>query len=175
VKRSLKIDFRANWKRLNWDLHSVVGFWMFALVFMWALTGVYLVFPRPFQIMVNHFSPLKVYTLETSLEEPAAPKPGFTANIILVADGGPPQQPGQRRRRRPPRGSNGDVFLRWFYYLHFGNFGDWGVKTLWVVLGLVPPFLFVTGAIMWWNRVLSRESRATRQVRSTTALPVVAS
>ncbi len=25
VKRSLKIDFKANWKRLNWDLHSVIG------------------------------------------------------------------------------------------------------------------------------------------------------
>jgi uncharacterized iron-regulated membrane protein len=28
------------------------------------------------------------------------------------------------------------------------------VKWLYVILGLVPAVLFVTGAIMWWNRVL---------------------
>jgi uncharacterized iron-regulated membrane protein len=173
VKRSLKIDFRSNWKRLNWDLHSVVGFWIFALVFMWAFTGVYLVFPKPFQIVVNHFSTLKVYSLESFLEEPVAPSTAGV-QIIRVTDTGQSPQP-PRRRRRPPRGSNGDVFLRWFYYLHFGNFSDWGVKTLWVVLGLVPPFLFVTGAVMWWNRVLGREARGVRQVRTTAELPVVAS
>ncbi len=79
-----------------------------------------------------------------------------------------------RRRRKPPRGSNGDVFLRWFYYLHFGNFGDWEVKALWVVLGLAPPFLFVTGALMWWNRVLSREARASRQRSAVPKLSSVA-
>ena len=85
------------------------------------------------------------------------------SSIIRVAD---QTTPPVRRRRKPPRGSNGDVFLRWFYYLHFGNFGGWEVKALWVVLGLVPPFLFVTGALMWWNRVLSREARAVPKLTS---------
>jgi uncharacterized iron-regulated membrane protein len=40
------------------------------------------------------------------------------------------------------------------------------VKALWVVLGLVPPFLFVTGALMWWNRVLSREARTVPKLTS---------
>ena len=43
------VDPRANWKRLEWDLHSSAGFWTFAIVFMWAFTGIYLVFPDPFQ------------------------------------------------------------------------------------------------------------------------------
>ena len=170
VRRSLKIDFRSNWKRLNWDLHSVVGFWMFAIVFIWGVTGVYLVFPRPFQIVVNHFSPLKVYMIQTEVEQPAV-----TAPIIRVADSSAPSPAPRRRRRGPPRGSNGDVFLRWFYYLHFGNFGDWPVKAIWVLLGLAPPFLFVTGAIMWWNRVLSREARASRRERTAPGLTAVAS
>lgn len=160
VKRSMKIDFRSNWKRLNWDLHSVVGFWMFAFVFVWGVTGIFLVFPKPFQVVVNYFSPLRVYSLELSRTEPVAPR---AVALIRVADETPPRPV---RRRRPPRGSNGDVFLRWFYYLHFGNFGDWPVKALWVLLGLAPPFLFVTGAIMWWNRVLSREARALRRPAS---------
>jgi uncharacterized iron-regulated membrane protein len=166
LRRSLTIDFRANWKRLNWDLHSVVGVWMFAFVFIWGVTGVYLVFPTPFQVVVNHFSHLELYGLTSSLQEPA------TSQIIRVAEQTPPPV---RRRRRPPRGSNGDVFLRWFYYLHFGNFGDWEIKALWVVLGLAPPFLFATGALMWWNRVLSREARASRQLRAAPRLTPVAS
>ena len=91
--------------------------------------------------------------------------------IVRVAD-----DPPRPRRRRPQfKGSAGDKFLRWFYYLHFGNFGDWQVKALWVVLGLAPPFLFVTGALMWWNRVLSREARASRQLRTVPGLSSVAS
>jgi uncharacterized iron-regulated membrane protein len=172
VRRSLTIDFRTNWKRLNWDLHSVVGLWMFAFVFIWGVTGVYLVFPTPFQVVVNHFSHLQLYGLQSSLLMPAPEEPAIAARIIPVAD----QTTPPRRKRRPqPRGSNGDVFLRWFYYLHFGNFADWGVKALWVVLGLAPPFLFITGALMWWNRVLSREARASRRNRTAPKLAGVAS
>jgi len=156
VGRSLKIDFKANWKRLNWDLHSVVGLWMFAFVFIWGVTGVYVVFPKPFQAVVNHFSPLELYKLESNGKATVA-----QARVIPVADESPAPRP--RRRRPLPKRSPGDIFLRWFYYLHFGNFGDWPVKALWVVLGLAPPFLFVTGALMWWNRVLSREARALRK------------
>jgi uncharacterized iron-regulated membrane protein len=171
LRRSLTIDFKANWKRFNWDLHSVVGFWMFAFVFIWGVTGVYLVFPTPFQVVVNHFSPLQLYGLQSSSETPSVKSSDAAARIVRVADENPAPV---RRRRRPPRGSNGDVFLRWFYYLHFGNFGDWQVKALWVVLGLAPPFLFVTGALMWWNRVLSREARASRQLRAVPKLSSVA-
>jgi uncharacterized iron-regulated membrane protein len=160
LRRSLTIDFRANWKRLNWDLHSVVGLWMFAFVFIWGVTGIYLVFPTPFQVAVGHFTPLQLYKPVTDSELKA---PVLSAPIIAVADAVTNSAPAPVRPRRPrPRGTKGDIFLRWFYYLHFGNFGDWQVKALWVILGLVPPFLFATGAIMWWNRVLSREARALR-------------
>jgi uncharacterized iron-regulated membrane protein len=172
LRRSLKIDFRANWKRFNWDLHSVAGFWMFAFVFVWGVTGVYLVFPTPFQLAVNHFSPLQVYAPLSLLEKPW--RENAAVVVVKVVDE-TPAAPARRRRRQPPRGSNGDVFLRWFYYLHFGNFGDWQVKALWVVLGLAPPFLFVTGAVMWWNRVLSREARSSRRVRTAPGLSSVAS
>jgi uncharacterized iron-regulated membrane protein len=144
---------------------------MFAFVFIWGVTGVYLVFPTPFQIAVNRISPLQVYALQSSLEKPVS---DVTAAVVKVADE-TPAAPVRRSRRQPPRGSNGDVFLRWFYYLHFGNFGDWQVKALWVVLGLAPPFLFVTGALMWWNRVLSREARSSRRVRTAPGLTSVAS
>ena len=51
-----------------------------------------------------------------------------------------------------------DDFLGWFELLHFGRFG-WFAETVWVLVGLVPAILFVTGAIMWWNRVLRKGAR----------------
>ena len=53
----------------------------------------------------------------------------------------------------------GDHLLYWLAQLHFGRFAGWYVKALWTVLGLVPAVLFVTGALMWWNRVLLKRGR----------------
>lgn len=57
-RRSLSIRWGANWKRFNWDLHSAVGIWMFLFVFMWGVTGVLLVFPRPYQDLVGRLTPI---------------------------------------------------------------------------------------------------------------------
>ena len=40
--------------------------------------------------------------------------------------------------------------------LHFGTFWGLGVKILWAACGLAIPLLCVTGALMYWNRVLRR-------------------
>jgi uncharacterized iron-regulated membrane protein len=51
--------------------------------------------------------------------------------------------------------------------LHFGRFNGnphaWIYQTIWVVLGLIPVVLAVTGAIMWWNRVLAPALRTSRR------------
>jgi len=49
----------------------------------------------------------------------------------------------------------GDQILRWPAWLHFGNRWGWSLEALWVILGLAPVLLFVTGVIMWWNRVVT--------------------
>ena len=156
-KRSLAIHTSASWKRFNWDLHSAIGFWTFGLVFMWAVTGVYVVFPEPFQRAINRFEPLDYYKL---IDEAPRESP-----FVLVADPVIPMQPvvpiqndapRPRRPRLPRRRSPGDKMLGALYGAHFGNFGGWPIKALWAFLGLVPTLLFVTGVIMWWNRVVSR-------------------
>lgn len=53
--------------------------------------------------------------------------------------------------------SAGDVIVYWISPLHYGDFGGVWVKALWVALGLAPALLFVTGSLMWWNRVLSKK------------------
>ncbi|HSP67504.1 MAG TPA: PepSY-associated TM helix domain-containing protein [Bryobacteraceae bacterium] len=178
-RRSLAIDLRSNWKRLNWDLHSAIGFWSFALIFMWSITGVYLGFPLPFQKVINHYSTLIQYALPEEVTlAPASPAASLLAEEAKTP---PPQAPSQAKsfnsgkgRRQPIRRSAGDNFIRWIYYLHFGNFAGWKTKALWVVLGLLPVVLFVTGAIMWWNRVLSPAARRARSVERSSTVTVTA-
>jgi len=54
-RRSVTVRARGNWKRFNWELHSMIGFWTFAFFFMWGITGIYVVFPAPFQRVVALF------------------------------------------------------------------------------------------------------------------------
>ena len=125
-KRSLFIRSSAGWRRLNWDLHSALGFWLFLFMLMWGISGWYLGMPEPLTDLVEGFSdPDGVYG------------------------------------ERP-----GDIALAWLARLHFGRWRDptWGpwLKASWAVIGLVPAAMFVTGGIMWWNRVVRR--RAARNV-----------
>lgn len=53
-----------------------------------------------------------------------------------------------------------DDALQWLTRLHFGRYFGLSVKVLWVILGLAPSVLFMSGAIVWWNRVLVPARRA---------------
>jgi uncharacterized iron-regulated membrane protein len=165
-KRSLGVQWSANWKRLNWDLHSAAGFWTLSIVFIFGITGAYVVFTMPFQRVINFFAPLNVYKLPEEFSQ-AAPAP--PAPFLTVAEETGDAAPKRPRRRPPPAYSFGDKIVRWSSWLHFGNFAGWKTKAVWVLLGLFPPFLFVTGAIMWWNRVLSREARRLKKRVEATA------
>ena len=123
-RRSLTIDFRANWRRLNWTLHSAIGFWTLLFVFMWGFTGIYLCFPQVFTAFVDYVEPFNMETFEDRV---------------------------------------GDAVLYWFTKLHFGRF-SMATKILWAILGLVPAVMFVTGSLMWWNRVI--RPRGTRLAQS---------
>lgn len=54
-----------------------------------------------------------------------------------------------------PEGNEAEFY--WFKRLHFGDFGEWPVKGLGTAFGLTPALMFVTGTLMWWNRVLSKK------------------
>jgi uncharacterized iron-regulated membrane protein len=142
-RRSLILSRAAGWKRLNWQLHSMIGFWTVGFILLFGLSGLYLCIPERFQELADW------------LEPPTA------ANVGLRI---------------------GDSVTYWLAYLHFGRINGIGIpcsgpgvcdqttKAIWAVFGLVPAVMFVTGAIMWWNRVLrARLSRARRENRSHTA------
>lgn len=129
-KRSLGVKWSTGWKRVNWDLHSALGFWLFLFMLMWGVSGFYLGIPEPFSNFVDWISD------PNSLDE------------------------------RP-----GDVALTWLTRLHFGRWRNpgWGpwLKAVWAIVGLVPAIMFVTGVVMWWNRVVRR--RPSREVATETA------
>jgi uncharacterized iron-regulated membrane protein len=115
-KRSLVFRWSSGWRRFNWDVHSALGFWLFLFLLMWAVSGVYLGIPDPFNSVAEHFFPAKV-----------------------------------------SGSSTGDLVLLWLARLHFGRWRDHpSLKIVWVVFGLVPAIMAITGCIMWWNRVVRR-------------------
>ncbi len=128
-KRSLTLHRGVGWRRFMWDLHSMVGFWTFAFLLVFALSGLYLCFPDSFSAFADWIQP-------------------------LTADNA-----GSRWV---------DTVLYWLAFLHFGRINgiglpcsgpglcDQSVKAVWAFFGLAPAFMFVTGATLWWNRVLRR-------------------
>jgi len=55
-----------------------------------------------------------------------------------------------------PAQSFADAFTAWLARIHFGRAYGTTVKWVYTILGLAPAALFITGAIMWWNRVLRK-------------------
>jgi len=201
--RSLMVDFGRQWRRVNWDLHSALGFWTVALIAMWAATGAYFVFPTPIRLAVNRISPLtNAATPQSQPAQTVASRPSWRA----LVDAAQRRAPGQHVARvvlpssdtspflvmfsrvQPTPGnpeltsvyldqytgetltvpslarrSAGDIVMAWLTPLHVGNFGGNGIRVAWLLLGLAPPVLFVTGFIMWWTRVVrARWLRAPR-------------
>ena len=139
-RRSLTLHRGVGWKRWIWHLHSSIGFWSLGFTLMFGLSGIYLAFPDLFQDFADRL-------------EPPTPDNG---GLRIV-----------------------DKVIYWLAYLHFGRVQGIGIpcsgpglcdqttKAVWALFGLAPALMFVTGAILWWNRVLRpRLSSARRPLRS---------
>jgi uncharacterized iron-regulated membrane protein len=57
-KRVLKVDFRRNWRRINFDLHLSMGFWTILIASFWAVSGIYFGWPRQVFRFVDSISPV---------------------------------------------------------------------------------------------------------------------
>jgi uncharacterized iron-regulated membrane protein len=57
-RRGFTIDWRRSWPRLTWDFHSVVGIGTAGILVIWAVTGLYFVFPSSFRTVVQRGSPI---------------------------------------------------------------------------------------------------------------------
>jgi uncharacterized iron-regulated membrane protein len=135
-RRSLTLHRGVGWKRLTWHLHSMIGFWSLGFTLVFAVSGVYLANPDLFQDLAERLEPLTTANARTRIV---------------------------------------DQVIYWLAYLHFGRIDGIGIpcggpglcdqatKAIWAVFGLAPAAMFVTGAIMWWNRVLRLRLASTRR------------
>ena len=131
-RRSLTVPRGLGWQRTTWHLHSMIGFWTIGFTVIFALSGAYFGFPALFQAIADRLDP--------------------------VSD--------------PDAARISDSVIYWLAYLHFGRINGIGIpchgpglcdqatKATWALLGLSPAAMFLTGALMWWNRVLRPRVRA---------------
>lgn len=125
-RRSAFVDIRGTWKRLNWSLHSVLGFWFFAFILMWSLTGLYLSLPDQVSAVLDYIEPLD----EANPVERVVDRIQYWLAYLHFGRLGGRGIPGCGR-----------------------GLCDSITKATWAVVGLVPVLMAVTGAVMWWNRV----------------------
>jgi len=60
-----------------------------------------------------------------------------------------------------------DTMILWLTRLHFGRWrSSHTLKAIWVIMGLVPAVLFVTGTIMWWQRVVRKKNLLSEESRT---------
>jgi len=86
LARGVRIHWSAGWRRLNWDLHSVSGFWSNPALIAVVVTGVFFVFPQPFMVALAKVSGGSVADVRAwfTTPESQAAKPG-TAQINVQA------------------------------------------------------------------------------------------
>lgn len=56
-RRSLGVNWKASFARLNWDFHNALGFWCFLFVLLWGISGIYFAFPQPFNWLADFLQP----------------------------------------------------------------------------------------------------------------------
>jgi uncharacterized iron-regulated membrane protein len=204
---ALLLHRRTSWRRTNFDLHTVLGFWTSAAFLLVIVTGLDFAFPNPtgklLELATLHGYHDTGFTLHPTI--PASPAPTITLapltvdRMIAAADRAlpPAAPPGYLQLPTTPASPirvtgyyshaapfsqlvrivldphtgallassdtrTQDLASRIEQYsvaLHFGLFGGPGllgliVKILWVLLGILPALLAVTGILMYWNRKL---------------------
>ena len=133
-RRSVTLPRNAGWQRVIWRLHSMIGFWGLGFILLFGLSGAYLGSPELVQDLADRIEPITA------------------ANA---------------------RSRTIDQVIYWLAYLHFGRINGIGIpcrgpglcdaatKLTWALVGLTPAVMFVTGAVMWWNRVVRKKLRRT--------------
>jgi uncharacterized iron-regulated membrane protein len=56
-RRSLSVNWRLSFARINWDLHNALGFWCLLFVLEWAISGIYFAFPGAINAIVEFLQP----------------------------------------------------------------------------------------------------------------------
>jgi uncharacterized iron-regulated membrane protein len=202
-RSGLRFETRARWRRKNYDLHRLTGFFASLLLMFVALTGAYFAFPKSYEAIVAWAArqPSVLLAPRTGIGSPqrisldaiyatavqAMPEGETTLFSFPQTRNAPyslrrmlpedwrrtgdnlvylDQYTGQVIRVNYHRELSGPIrFIRDMYPLHFGTFGGNLTRVLWIILGLAPAVLYVSGLLMWWNRSILPAMRRRRRLR----------
>jgi uncharacterized iron-regulated membrane protein len=140
-RRSLTLHRGVGWKRFNWHLHSMIGFWSLAFVVVFGLSGVYLCYPESVQDLADWLQPPTAANNGARFVDRFMYWLAFLHFGRINGIGIPCSGPGVC---------------------------DQTTKGIWAIFGFAPAAMFVTGTIMWWHRVLRpRLARARKAARAT--------
>ena len=56
-RRSMGVNWKASFARINWDLHNALGLWCLLFLLIWGISGIYFAFPQPFNALVDFLEP----------------------------------------------------------------------------------------------------------------------
>lgn len=89
--RGLRINLRANWRRINFDAHNAIGFWTLAIVLWWAISGFYFGFYQQVAAAVNRISPLRNMVPPTPLPAGTGPTRVSLETLLEAAHNASPK------------------------------------------------------------------------------------
>jgi uncharacterized iron-regulated membrane protein len=210
--------WRTGWKRQNYDLHKVIGFYSSVAVMVVTASGMTYSFPSLSRMIAERITGTKVMTdapkAETRWRDRKVPmeqyirvaeqtQPG--ANAIQLNF---PQKPGDPvtvrtmeqphdwhriglnyvylepadarvvRSLRFSEANAGTKAILFMYPLHFGRFGGhwnrpalYAVMIAYVILGVAPFALMISGYLMYWNRSFVKKVRRWRAFTATVRTP----
>jgi uncharacterized iron-regulated membrane protein len=106
--RAASINWKAQWKRVNYDLHNAIGLFSLLFVVVLSLTGAYLAWPNETRTLISFFSPVRNgaptakvslhpdlpdLPLRTLIAKASAAAPESWPELLII-----PSRPGQAAR-----------------------------------------------------------------------------
>lgn len=176
--QGFRVRWAAGWQVVNYDLHHLVGIASAALLAAVAAAAVvsaleYRAAYHPEQIAWQSQVNAWPVNLDTIVDAANAAVPGGRGTLLYLPTGANTpfrfdktvngvaykivldQQNGRVLRidHTPDKSLRASV-NKWAGLIHYGRFWGYTSRSAWILLGLTVPALFVSGVVMWWQRVI---------------------
>lgn len=134
-----------------WQLHSVFGFWCLFFMFAWGISGMLIAIPDVFRTVTDTLGLSNILNMGLiGLPDPA---------IQAMLDSGDLEPNAFIMNLGEIRADRSSGFLDLMVDIHFGRFDAAWITWVLVFISLIPAAMFITGFILWWQRVVIRSYR----------------
>ena len=134
-----------------WQFHSVLGFWTLFFMFAWGLSGMFLTIPGTLRVVTDNLGLSNVLGMGIVGIPPLEVERMYDAGLL--------NGEGALLNINDFRGDRSAGFMDLMVDLHFGRYESAWAITLIALIALIPVFMFISGFILWWQRVVMRTYR----------------